>query len=295
MDNRDFNLYKIFLTLYDLKSISKTANKLYVSQPAISYSLKELESQLGYSLFYRNSKGIVPTIEAIELYSYISEAFNIIKSGEEHIKKMNTLDVGEIKIGAPTYISVFYLSSFISYFRKKYPGIKFEIITKSSKDDLVNMLHNRSINLIVDTLPISINNKSCKKLYLSTINNCFVYKKNSIFKVKSIKDLEKYPLILPIKGSTNRVKLEEYMEKKNIKLKSIIECNSLEFMLEMVRKDSGIGYFIESAITSQIDKDNFEIIDFDNTLPKIDIYAIYLDDFKSPVLTKFLELLSKNK
>ena len=71
MNNRDFNLYKIFLTLYDLKSISKTANKLYVSQPAISYSLKELESQLGYSLFYRNSKGIVPTIEAIELYSYI--------------------------------------------------------------------------------------------------------------------------------------------------------------------------------------------------------------------------------
>lgn len=295
MDNRDFNLYKIFLTLYDLKSISKTANKLYVSQPAISYSLKELESQLGYSLFYRNSKGIVPTIEAIELYSYISEAFNIIKSGEEHIKKMNTLDVGEIKIGAPTYISVFYLSSFISYFRKKYPGIKFDIITKSSKDDLVNMLHNRSINLIVDTLPISINNKSCKKLYLSTINNCFVYKKNSIFKVKSIKDLEKYPLILPIKGSTNRFKLEEYMEKRNVKLKSIIECNSLEFMLEMVRNDSGIGYFIESAITSQIDKDNFEIIDFDNTLPKIDIYAIYLDDFKSPVLTKFLELLSKNK
>lgn len=295
MDNRDFNLYKIFLTLYDLKSISKTANKLYVSQPAISYSLKELESQLGYSLFYRNSKGIVPTIEAIELYSYISEAFNIIKSGEEHIKKMNTLDVGEIKIGAPTYISVFYLSSFISYFRKKYPGIKFEIITKSSKDDLANMLHNRSINLIVDTLPISINNKSCKELYLSTINNCFVYKKNSKFKVKSIKDLEKYPLILPIKGSTNRVKLEEYMEKRNVKLKSIIECNSLEFMLEMVRKDSGIGYFIESAITSQIDKDNFEIIDFDNTLPKIDIYAIYLDDFKSPVLTKFLELLSKNK
>ena len=295
MDNRDFNLYKIFLTLYDLKSISKTANKLYVSQPAISYSLKELESQLGYSLFYRNSKGIVPTIEAIELYSYISEAFNIIKSGEEHIKKMNTLDVGEIKIGAPTYISVFYLSNYISYFRKKYPGIKFEIITKSSKDDLANMLHNRSINLIVDTLPISINNKSCKELYLSTINNCFVYKKNSKSKVKSIKDLEKYPLILPIKGSTNRVKLEEYMEKRNVKLKSIIECNSLEFMLEMVRKDSGIGYFIESAITSQIDKDNFEIIDFDNTLPKIDIYAIYLDDFKSPVLTKFLELLSKNK
>ena len=78
MINRDFNLYKIFLTLYEQKNISKTANILFVSQPAISYSLKELEDQLGYSLFYRNSKGIEPTLEAKELYSYISTAFNII-------------------------------------------------------------------------------------------------------------------------------------------------------------------------------------------------------------------------
>ena len=53
MDNKDLNLYNIFLTLYERKSISRTADILYVSQPAISYSLKELESQLGYSLFYR--------------------------------------------------------------------------------------------------------------------------------------------------------------------------------------------------------------------------------------------------
>ena len=72
--NTDYNLYKIFLYLYEEKSISKTANKLYVSQPAISYSLKELEKQLGYTLFYRNSKGIEPTMEAKELYNYISTA-----------------------------------------------------------------------------------------------------------------------------------------------------------------------------------------------------------------------------
>ena len=69
--NTDYNLYKIFLTLYEQKSISKTASLLYVSQPAVSYNLKELESQLGYTLFYRNSKGIEPTMEANELYSYI--------------------------------------------------------------------------------------------------------------------------------------------------------------------------------------------------------------------------------
>ena len=83
--NIDYNLYKIFLYLYEEKSISKTAAKLYVSQPAISYSLKELENQLGYTLFYRNSKGIEPTLEAKELYTYVSTAFNIFNDAEEHI------------------------------------------------------------------------------------------------------------------------------------------------------------------------------------------------------------------
>ena len=292
MDNRDFNLYKIFLTLYELKSISKTANKLYVSQPAISYSLKELESQLGYSLFYRNSKGIEPTIEAIELYSYISSAFNIIKNGEEHIKNLNTLDVGEIKIGAPSHIAIFYLSSFIAQFRKKYPGVKFEIISKSA-NDLVTMLENRSINLIVDTLPININNKSSKKVFLTTIKNCFAYKKNSNFKVKFPKDLEKYPLILPSATSSIRAKLDEYMDKRDIKLVPSIESWTTEFMIEMVRENAGIGYFMESVITTQSDKNDFEIIDFEDTLPKVDVCAIYLNDFESPVLTKFVDFLNK--
>lgn len=294
MDNRDYNLYKIFLSLYELKSISKTANKLYVSQPAISYSLKELESQLGYSLFYRNSKGIEPTIESIELYSYISSAFNIIKNGEEHIKNLNTLDVGEIKIGAPSHIAIFYLSNFIAQFRKKYPGVKFEIISKST-NDLVTMLENRTINLIVDTLPININNKYAKKVFLTTIKNCFAYRKNSKFTIKSPKDLEKYPLILPSATLPIRTKLDEYMDKLDIKLTPAIESWATEFMIEMVRENSGIGYFLENVISTQTDKNNFEIINFNDTLPKVDVCAVYLNDFESPVLTKFIDFLNKKR
>ena len=107
--NIDYNLYRIFLYLYEEKSISKTANKLYVSQPAISYSLKELEQQLGYTLFYRNSKGIEPTIEAKELYGYLSCAFNIIKNAEEHITNLNHLEKGTIHIGVRSYLVVYFL------------------------------------------------------------------------------------------------------------------------------------------------------------------------------------------
>lgn len=291
MDNRDFNLYKIFLTLYELKSISKTANKLYVSQPAISYSLKELEAQLGYNLFYRNSKGIEPTMEANELYSYISTAFNIIKSGEDHIKNLNSLDIGEIRIGAHSHIASFYLAPFIHEFRKLYPGVKFEIISKSTSD-LVELLETRKIDLIVGALPINVSNKSVNKKMLNRFKNCFVYNKK-IMKdctINTPEDLIKYPLILPSATSSIRSKLDEYMEKKNITLHPAIESWTTEFMLEMVKNGSGIGYFAQNVITSQ-DKDSYEMVTFNDSLPEVDICAVYLGDFEMPVLNKFVDFL----
>ena len=290
--NIDYNLYKIFLYLFEEKSISKTAAKLYVSQPAISYSLKELESQLGYTLFYRNSKGIEPTNEAKELYSYVSTAFNIFKDAEEHIKNLNDLNIGCIRIGTPSHIGVSYLSSYIAEFRKLYPGIKFEIISKSTKD-MVEMLETRKLDFIVDTLPID-SKKKVTKITVAKLKNCFAYNKNSMKNVtiETEKDLQKYPLVLPSVASSIRFKLDEYMESKNINLTPTVESWTNEMMVELVKKGIGIGYFIKNLIISQNDSDNFEIIEFDDNLPDVDICCVYIDDFLTAASSKFIELLT---
>ena len=292
--NIDYNLYKIFLYLFEEKSISKTAAKLYVSQPAISYSLKELESQLGYTLFYRNSKGIEPTNEAKELYSYVSTAFNIFKDAEEHIKNLNDLNIGCIRIGTPPHIGVSYLSSYIAEFRKLYPGIKFEIVSRSTKD-MVEMLETRKLDLIVDTLPIN-SKKNVTKVTLAKLHNCFAYNKNimSDVSVDNLKDLKNYPLILPTVTSSIRLKLDEYLESKNINLSPMLESWPNEMMVELVRRGIGIGYFIKNVINSQNDRDNFEIIEFDNDLPDVDICCVYIDEFLTAASSKFIEMLTKN-
>ena len=293
--NTDYNLYKIFLYLFEEKSISKTANKLYVSQPAISYSLKELESQLGYTLFYRNSKGIEPTMEAKELYGYISTAFNILNDAEEHIKNLNSLNIGCIRIGTPSHIGIFYLSNYISDFRKLFPGIKFEIICKSTAD-MVEMLETRKLDIIVDTLPIN-SHKNVTKITLSKLHNCFTYNKNILkdVEINSVEDLKKYPLILPSATASIRLKLDEYMESKNTKLNPAIESWTTEFMLEMVRKGVGIGYFISKVIDTQTDKENFEVITFEDDLPAVDVCCVYIDDFLTTAARKFVEILKNDK
>jgi len=292
--NIDYNLYKIFLYLYEEKSISKTAAKLYVSQPAISYSLKELESQLGYTLFYRNSKGIEPTLEAKELYSYVSTAFSIFNDAEEHIKNLNNLNIGCIRIGTPSHIGIFYLSSYIAKFRKLYPGIKFEIISSSTKD-MVEMLETRKLDIIIDTLPIN-SKKNVTKVTLAKLQSCFAYNKDIMknININNVNDLKNYPLILPSATSSIRLKLDEYMESKNTKLTPILESTT-EMMLEMVRRGIGIGYFIKNVIDSQNDKDKFEVISVDNDLPSFDICCVYIEDFLTMAVKKFIEMINQDK
>ena len=292
--NTDYNLYKIFLYLYEEKSISKTAAKLYVSQPAISYSLKELENQLGYTLFYRNSKGIEPTLEAKELYSYISTAFNILNDAEEHIKNLNSLNIGCIRIGTPSHIGIFFLSGFIADFRKIYPGIKFEIICKSTTD-MVEMLESRKLDIIVDRLPI-YSKKTVTKVTLSKLYNCFAYNKNIMkdVDIKKVEDLKNYPLILPSATASIRLKLDEYMESQNTKLMPIIESWTTELMIEMVRRGVGIGYFVKNVIETQDDRENFEVITFDNNLPAVDVCCVYIDDFLTSATKKFIEMLTSD-
>ena len=282
----DYNLYKIFLYLYEEKSISKTANKLYVSQPAISYSLKELESQLGYTLFYRNSKGIEPTTEANELYHYIKVAFQILNDAEEHIKNLNQLNVGCIRLGILSDLSSFYLSSFISEFCKKYPGIQFEI-TCDEAESLMEMLENRQLDFVFLTTDLCTR-KSIEKMVLSSVSFCLAYSKEAYPHGVSLDQLDSYTLLLPGKKNSSRMKFEEYMENKKLSFHSNVEVDDSSMMLEMVKKGIGVGYFIQDAIPDHLE--NLSIVSLPD-IPSLHICCTYVDDFLTVAARKFLEMV----
>ncbi len=288
--NIDYNLYKIFLYLYEEKSISKTANKLYVSQPAISYSLKELENQLGYTLFYRNSKGIEPTTEAKELYNYISTAFNILNDAEEHIKNLNELNTGCIRIGLPDYLGTFFLSDIIKSFHDKFPGISFQIISTSSSK-MQEMLEMRKLDLVFDILPVDCK-KTIKKTVLTKFQNGFAYYKGfTKNKNNSFNELSNYPMILPGKNSSIRLKLDEWLESNNSSFQTIMDCWNTNNIIDLIRNKVGIGYFIKDMVSSQYDKDNFEWISIEEELPSIDLCLLYIEDFETAATKKFINTI----
>ena len=97
--DQNLNYYKVFYTAAKYKNISKAADALYISQPAISKTLSKLEENLNCTLFYRTSRGITLTAEGQLLYERIQEAFQILESGEEELHRMNELELGQIRIG----------------------------------------------------------------------------------------------------------------------------------------------------------------------------------------------------
>lgn len=295
MYNQDYNLFKIFISLYEEKSISKTAEKLFVSQPAISYNLKELERELGYKLFYRTPKGIEPTSASDELYKYIVSGFNIIEEGKNRLREINNLEDGVIKIGTPSHVGIFFVTNVIKKFKEKHPHIKIEIYSRSTSR-LIELLETRKLDIIIDMLPINISDKNIVKEVVSESEFCFAYSKKHFknINIKTEKDLLKYPLILQETNSSYNRNILEFMQLRGVNLIPSIASWTSEMTMQLVREGLGIGYFVRDLLKVQPDKDDYEVLTFNDSLPKISVCAVYSKELLTPAEKEFIRIMKED-
>lgn len=122
----DINLeyYKIFYYTAKQKSVTLAAEKLSISQPAVSQAIKHLEKDLGCALFVRMAKGVRLTKEGEMLFSYVERGYEAILSGEKRLLEMLNLEKGEICIGASDMTLKYYLLPYLERFHEKYPNIR---------------------------------------------------------------------------------------------------------------------------------------------------------------------------
>lgn len=146
--NINFELYKVFYEVANEKSISKGAEKLLISQPAVTQSIHTLEEQLGGKLFIRTPKGVVLTNEGEILYNYIKEGMNYFINGSNKFLSLKNLDSGVLNIGASTVISENILIDVLGLFHKKYPNVIINIYNDLT-DNLVKKLRNGDLDIIV--------------------------------------------------------------------------------------------------------------------------------------------------
>ena len=258
----NLNLYKVFYNVAIAGSFKDAAEKLCVSQPAISKSIKNLEEQLGGQLFVRTKRGVVLTEEGKEFYNYIKQAIEYINNAENKFTDLINLETGCIKIGISTTLTKEFLLPYLEEFHSLYPKIDIQVITNLTSD-LMPKLRNGLIDIVI----LNLNDKNygndidiikCRK-----INDCFVVNnkyKDLTLKEVSIKDLNNYPLILQAKGSNTREFLDNIARENGVVLKPNIELASYSLVVEFSKIGLGIGYVTKEYINEAIkNKELFEL------------------------------------
>ena len=285
--NINLNLYKNFYEVAKYGNITKAAENNFISQSAISKSIKKLESELNVKLFYREQNGVTLTDKGKELLYFVEKSYNNLVIAERNMIETENLERGKLSIGMPSNIGSFYLFDKVIDFHKKYPNIEITIITGGTSK-LLSLLDSHEIDFMIDTSPIKDISTDLIKKKLDEIEYCFIVNKNTKIcnpnEIKKLSDLSKYPLILPIPKTENRNNLDTLLKKENINIENENNIHTSEMILSFTKKDLGIGYVIKNLVD-----DDFYILDIKN-LPKADIEIVYNENYLTTAPKKFIDM-----
>lgn len=266
MENKIDN-YKIFESVARNESISKASEELFISQPAVSQSIKKLEETIGGNLFNRTKHGVTLTTEGKVFYEQIKKGLDYIENGERIFSQLKNLDVGTIRIGASTTITKHILMPYLKTFHKLYPNINIDIVNHLS-NNLITMLKNRTIDLAILNLPIHNTTDLIIKPF-TTIQDIFTSNKEYIdtTKIYTLKDLKKYNLIIQKRPSNTRTYFDNFLKENNIKITPTIEAVSFNVVCELTKIGFGYSYLTKEFIKDELDKGTINELKT-NILPK---------------------------
>jgi len=293
--NINYELYRIFYIVAKNKNITDASKELLISQPAISKSIKNLESMLGGTLFVRTKRGVILTEEGKELYKYIKQAIEYINNAENKFSELINLETGTIKIGISSTLTKEFLLPYLEKFHKLYPNVNISINTDLS-GELIKKLRNGLIDMIVLNLNSNYDNDleiiKCKK-----IQDCFVVNDNYkelLNKEISLKELNNYPIILQSIGSNTRAFLDNFTKEHNIILKPNMELASYSLVVEFARIGLGIGYVTENYIKDDLNNKKLYKLKLKEKIPERYIgIALSKNNIPNFSTKKMIEIITK--
>ncbi len=235
--------YRIFYETARHASFSKAAKHLYISQSAISQSIRQLEQDLNAQLFIRSKRGISLTKEGELIFSKIHAAMQSIEQGETLLARLRHLESGSLIIAAGDTITSQYLLPYLEQFHTIYPQIRIEMANSYSQH-MLELVKEGKAELAFINLPVS-DNELC-------IEPCF--KVHDIFVCGPDYDMKKSytweemaaePLILLEENSTSRLYLNEKFKNKGIALNPQIEIAAHELLIRFASIHLGVSCIVK--------------------------------------------------
>ncbi len=252
----NYELYKVFYHVAVTLSFSEASKRLYISQSAVSQSIKVLEKKLGRKLFIRSTKRVQLTPEGEILFKHIEPAMNLIKQGEAQLMEENTLNGGQLRIGASDTICRYYLVPYLNEFHKQYPHVHIKV-TNQTSIACVSLLEQGQVDLVVVNYPNSALQGDILPHTISEFHDVFVANRNYpdlSDKPINLSDLEDYPIMMLERKSTTSEFLHSIFQRYHLDLVPEIELSSNDLLIDLARIGLGIAFVPDFCIPAD-DKD----------------------------------------
>ncbi|MGN0152997.1 MAG: LysR family transcriptional regulator [Lachnospiraceae bacterium] len=326
---QNLNYYKIFYEAAKAGNISKAAETLYISQPAVSKAITKLEQSLGHTLFIRSKRGVKLTEEGVTLYQHLAKAFDSIDTAEKTLKRIGQFGIGQIRIGVSTSLCKHILLSYLQDFIQDNPHVKVSIECNPTyetiqllKDDKIDIglicdtpldkgyhfmplrtIHDTFVTTqtYLDNLVLRENNpedaadpEETTTPVIPNVTGLFVFSessvKNNIKVTFSEKEiLEKSNLMLLDKGNISRIFIDQYMDKYHIHPGQVLEINNMDLLIDFAAIGMGVACVVREFVASYIESGQVIEIPLDYDIPERTVGFIYNEHSLNTTTKKFIE------
>jgi len=270
----NYELYKVFYHVANTLSFSAASKQLFISQSAVSQSIKALENKLGQTLFIRSTKKVQLTPEGEILLRHIEPAINLINRGETQIREASSFG-GQIRIGASDTICRYFLIPYLEKFHKSNPSIHIKV-TNATSIGCVELLETGQVDIIVTNFPNTyLRNISAVKKIRSFRDVFIASCEFDELKGKelSFRELLEYPLLMLNKQSTTSEFLHDQFLKHQLDLVPEIELSSNDLLMDLARIGLGIAFIPDYCFTQP--SDDLFIVQTEEPLPSRELVLAY--------------------
>ncbi|WP_313582098.1 LysR family transcriptional regulator [Lacrimispora sp.] len=288
----NYELYKVFYHVATTLSFSEASKQLFISQSAVSQSIKVLEKKLNQTLFVRSTKKVQLTPEGDILLKHIEPAINLIQKGENQLLEANTLNGGQLRIGASDTICRYYLVPYLNKFHKTYPNVHIKV-TNQTSIECAHLLESGQVDFIITNYPNSGLLSSQNTRVINEFADVFVANQE-YFPLKgqtvSLGTLQTYPILMLERKSTTSEFLHHMFQKEQLDLVPEIELSSNDLLIDLARIGLGIAFVPDFCIPEN-DKDLFQV-KLSEKLPTRQMVVAYNENLPvSQASKQFMDML----
>lgn len=282
-----------FLMVSKVNSFTRAAERLFVSQPAVTNAVRSLETELGIQLFDRSQKQALLTVEGQIFYHHVVKLMDGISNTLTEINALKDLNKGALRVGLTSLGGMQPVVQLLSSFKESYPNIQL-VITEANSQMLIQSLVAEEIDIAfvlddADKLPGLIESISLDEQELLVC--CSRRHRLRRYNAVSLKEISNERFILLEKSHHYRQMLDRKFAAENIKLCATMESNHVQTIKSLVAADSGISILPESLLDYN---DNLVNIALTETFSVTPLLAYKANRQMSHAAKAFLQLTERN-